>query len=56
VKVVAWVLVVLSVASVVLGPFMIGEKRPPFTAGSYVAQLAINAVAVALAGHVLGWW
>ena len=52
----AWLLVVMAAASIVLGPLLIGKERPPFTAGTYVVQLCVNAVWVAVAGHVLGWW
>jgi uncharacterized membrane protein len=54
--VVAWVVVVLAAGCVIGGPFVIGQERKPYSAGSYLAGLVQAGLMTALAGRVLGWW
>ena len=54
--IVAWVLIVLAGVGAVVLPFMIGEKREPYSASIYVSELLQQIGIVALAGRVLGWW
>jgi hypothetical protein len=54
--VVAWVTLALTAVFVVGAPFIIGQERKPYSAGSYLAGLVQVGLMAALAGRVLGWW
>jgi uncharacterized membrane protein len=53
---VAWVTLALAAVFVVGAPFVIGQERRPYSAGSYLAGLVQVGLMTALAGRVLGWW
>jgi uncharacterized membrane protein len=54
--VVAWVTLALAALGIIGGPFVIGQERRPYSAGSYLAGLVQAGLMAALAGRVLGWW
>lgn len=48
--------VVLSIFAVIVGPFMIGSPRGPYTARLWLAGVLQAIIILTLAGHVFGWW
>lgn len=55
-KILAYIIVALCSASVLVGPFWIGKERAPRSASDYVGSLVECALTTVLAGRVLGWW
>lgn len=53
---IAWIAIVFAGLGVIVGPFLIGEPRKPYSASNYVAVLLESAMVIALAGRVIGWW
>lgn len=52
----AWVALALAIFSIVIGPFLIGEEREPYSAPHYLLSLCGACLTILLAGHALGWW
>ena len=48
--------VVLSVLAAVVGPFMIGRSRGPYTAGLWLASVLEAIINLTMAGRIFGWW
>ena len=55
-SIIAWTVIVVCALDVIGGPFLIGQPRKPYTAITYLVQLLICTLLVALSGRILGWW
>ena len=54
--VVAWILLVVFIIEILIGPFNIGKETKPLTPGRYVMALLVSSAIIMLCGRVLGWW
>lgn len=43
-----FLILIVNMAAVIFGPFLIGKERKPFTAGAYIVQLFYSSILIYL--------
>jgi hypothetical protein len=55
-KILAWILVLLSILNVIVEPFLFGMARKVYSAKTWWTAWAGLALVLPLCGRILGWW